>query len=119
MDTNKSKTKTNKNESTSIRFDKSFIKKLAKVVDKANKKPFGKKIYAKDILVNLFEITSDENIQKVIAKCQEDSLTHKDKRELFIKQSAAKLGGSPEQVEKKMMELMNSYLSQNTQANSD
>lgn len=119
MDTNKSKTKTNKNESTSIRFDKNFIKKLAKVVDKANKKPFGKKIYAKDILVNLFEVTNDDTIQKVIAKCQEDSLTHKDKKELFIKQSAAKLGGSPELVEEKMMELMKNFLSQSTKVNSD
>ena len=43
MEQNKSIAKSNKNESTSIRFDKAFVKKLSKIVDKANKKAFGKK----------------------------------------------------------------------------
>lgn len=113
MEQNKSIAKSNKNESTSIRFDKAFVKELSKIVDKANKKAFGKKIYPKDIIINLFELSDEAIVQKAIKKSQEESLTHKDKRELFIKESAAKFGGSPEQVEAKMMELMNSYLSQN------
>ena len=70
-------------------------------------KAFGKKIYPKDIIINLFELSDEAIVQKAIKKSQEESLTHKDKRELFIKESAAKFGGSPEQVEAKMMELMN------------
>jgi hypothetical protein len=110
MEQNKSNTKSAKNESTSIRFDKAFVKKLSKIVDKANKKAFGKKIYPKDIIINLFQLSDEPTLQKAIKKSQDESLTHKDKKELFIKESAAKFGGSPEQVEAKMMELMNNYL---------
>jgi hypothetical protein len=110
MDTNKSKTKANENESTSIRFDKSFIKKLAKIVDKANKKSFGKKIYAKDIIAKIFEISDEVIVQKVIKESQEDSLSHKDKRELFLKENASKFGGSIEQMEQKMMELLQGHI---------
>lgn len=113
MEQNKSTTKTNKNESTSIRFDKVFVKKISKLVDKANKKTFGKKVYPKDIISKLFELSDESMIQKAVNESQEDSITHKDRKKMFLKEFASKVSGGVEALESEMMELLKQKYSQN------
>jgi len=85
----------------------------SKLVDKANKKQFGRKVKPKNLLVNLLNLADDNLIENVIKKSQEDSLSHSDKRELFLKKHMEKFSGSKEDFEEKMMELMSGFLSQN------
>ena len=109
-----SKNNTKKNESTAIRFDKEFMKKLKRIVDKANKKPMGKKVMPRHIVTILFELVEESLIEKVINLAQEQSLTINNKKDIFTKKNAAKLGMSKEELELKMMEVFESHLSQNT-----
>jgi len=108
-----SKSTAKKADSTAIRFDKVFMKQVSKLVDKANKKQFGRKVKPKNLLVNLLNLADDNLIKNVIKKSQEDSLSHSDKRELFLKKHMEKFSGSKEDFEEKMMELMSGFLSQN------
>lgn len=108
-----SKSTAKKADSTAIRFDKAFMKQVSKLVDKANKKQFGRKVKPKNLLVNLLNLADDNLIENVIKKAQEDSLSHSDKRELFLKEHMEKFSGSKEDFEEKMMELMSRFLSQN------
>jgi hypothetical protein len=112
--TNKTvKTTTKKTDSVAIRFDKAFMKQVSKIVDKANKKPYGRKIKPKAIIVNLLGLIDENLLDKVIKKSQQESLTIKDKKDKFIKENLAKFGGSVEEMETKMMEHFMGYLSQN------
>ncbi len=95
-----------------IRFDKAVIKQLDKFVDKANKKQFGQKIRASHILTNLLSLADEILLEKVIKLSQDNSLTHRDKKEMFLKENISKFGGNSEKFEAKMMELMGGYLSQ-------
>ncbi|MBT4792675.1 MAG: hypothetical protein HON90_13965 [Halobacteriovoraceae bacterium] len=107
------KTNTKKTDSSAIRFDKAFMKTISKIVDKANKKQFGRKVKPKTILVNMLSLLDENLIDKVIKMSQENSLTHKDKKELFLKENLSKFSGSAEEMEAKMMEHFKGYLSQN------
>jgi hypothetical protein len=99
------KSNAKKHESVAIRFDKAFIKQINRLVDKANKKQFGRKIKSKNIITSLFEISETILIEKAIERSQQKSLTHKDDKEKFLKEQVSKLGGTVESIEKKMMEL--------------
>jgi hypothetical protein len=101
-----------KTESVAIRFDKSFMKQIPKIVDKANKKQYGRKIKAKSIIVNTFSILDEKLIDKVIKKSQEESLSANDKKDMYMKENLTKFKGSKEEFEQKMMELMTGFLSQ-------
>ncbi|MFT6632828.1 MAG: hypothetical protein ACJAS4_002793 [Bacteriovoracaceae bacterium] len=101
-----------KTESVAIRFDKSFMKQISKIVDKANKKQYGRKIKAKSIIVNTFSILDEKLIDKVIKKSQEESLSANDKKDMYMKENLTKFKGSKEEFEQKMMELMTGFLSQ-------
>ena len=107
------KSNAKKTDSSAIRFDKAFMKAILKIVDKANKKPFGRKVKPKNILVNMLALLDENLVNKVIKLSQEDSLTHKDRKELYIKKNLSKFGGSIEEMEVKMMEFFDGYLSQN------
>lgn len=102
-----------KNDSSAIRFDKVFIKQVSRLVEKANKKQFGKKIKSKAILENLLKLADEKLIEHVIKQSQEESLTHNDKKEIFLKEKLSNFSGSKEQLELKMMEIFDQYLSQN------
>ncbi len=102
-----------KTDSTAIRFDKAFMRQIARLVDRANKKPFGRKVKPKAILENLLKYADEKLLENVVKQAQEDSLTHTDKRELFLKEKLSKFSGSKEQLELKMMEVFDQYLSQN------
>ncbi len=104
---------TKKSESSMIRFHRSFMRKISKLVDRANKKPFGRKVKPGDILENLFHLADDSLLAKTVKKTQEDSLSHSDKREVFLMEKLSKFNGSKEQLELKMMEVFDQYLSQN------
>ena len=111
--TSKSIKKAAKNtDSTAIRFDKSFMRQVTRLVDRANKKPFGRKIKPKDIVKTLFSLVDDSLFEKVIRKVQEGSLTIDNKKEIFFKEHINKFEGSKEEFEEKMMELMKGFLSQ-------
>lgn len=107
------KTISKKVSSGTIRFEKGFMKDINKLVDKANKKEFGRKIKPKVILINLLKLATPQLLDEVVKRSQEDSLSHNDKRELFIKEKMSKFRGSKEQLEAKMMEVFDQYLSQN------
>ena len=102
-----------KTDSTAIRFDKTFMRQIARLVDRANKKPFGRKVKPKTILENLLKFADEKLLENVVKQAQEDSLTHTDKRELFLKEKLSNFSGSKEQLELKMMEVFDQYLSQN------
>lgn len=106
------KNATKKTDSTAIRFDKAFMKQISKLVDKANKKQFGRKVKPKSILVNLLKMAEPSLLENVVKKSQEESLSHNDKRELYLKERISKFSGSKEQLESKMMEVFDQYLSQ-------
>lgn len=106
-------TKPSKTLSTqNLRVDKIFVKKLQRIVEKANKKEFGARITPKDVLAQFLELSDTKLIERVIRKVQDDSLSHDDKKKLFIKSNATKFGGSKEKLEQKMMELMEGFLTQ-------
>lgn len=100
-------------ESTAIRFDKAFMKQVTRLVDKANKKQFGRKVKPKTILINLLSLADDRLIEKTIKKSQDESLTLSDRKEMFMKEHLGKFKGSKEEFEQKMMELMSGFLTQN------
>ncbi len=100
-------------DSFGIRFNKEFMKKISKLVDRANKKPFGKKVVPRAIIENLLHLADDKLLDNIIKKSQEESLSHNDKREIFLKEKLSQFSGSKEQLELKMMEVFNQYLSQN------
>ena len=102
-----------KSDSFTVRFDKSFMKKVSRLVDRANKKPFGRKIRPRVILETLLGLADEKLLESVVKKAQEDSLSHNDKKEAFLKEKLSKFGGSKEQLELKMMALLNQHLSQN------
>ena len=108
-----SKSNAKKVDSTAIRFDKSFMKQVAKLVDKANKKQFGRKVKPKNVLVNLLNLADDNLIENVIKKSQEESLTNKDQDAIFLKENLGKFQGTKEEFDEKMRQLMASFLSQN------
>tara|TARA_Y100000590_G_C15544660_1_gene948388 strand:+ start:112 stop:471 length:360 start_codon:yes stop_codon:yes gene_type:complete len=107
------KTATKKTDSTAIRFDKVFMRKISKLVDKANKKQFGRKVKPKNFLVNLLCLADDTLLEKVIQKSQEESLTSKDQDAIFLKENLGRFSGTKEEFDQKMRELMASFLSQN------
>lgn len=107
-----SKPTAKKADSTAIRFDKAFMKQVTKLVDKANKKQFGRKVKPKNVLVNLLNLADDNLIEKVITKSQEESLTNKDQYALFLKENLSKFQGTKEEFDEKMRQLMASFLSQ-------
>ena len=72
-----------------------------------------RKIKPKVILINLLKLATPQLLDEVVKRSQEDSLSHNDKRELFIKEKMSKFRGSKEQLEAKMMEVFDQYLSQN------
>ncbi len=102
-----------KGDSLAVYFTREFMRKVSKLVEKANKKSFGKKIRPKAILENLFHLADEKLLEKVVKKAQENSLSHNDKREAFIKERLSKFNGSKEQMELKMMEIFDQYLSEN------
>ena len=104
-----------KNDSSAIRFDKTFMRQISRLVEKANKKPFGRKIKPKDIVKTLFSLVDDSLLEKVIKKVQEESLTIDNKKEIFFKKHINQFEGSKEKFEEKMMELMKGFLSQEVQ----
>ncbi|MAE59368.1 MAG: hypothetical protein CME69_10835 [Halobacteriovorax sp.] len=101
-----------KNDSTAIRFDKTFMRQVTRLVDKANKKQFGRKVKPKTILVNLFNLADEKLLEKTIQKSQEESLTQSDRKEMFMKENLGRFKGNKEEFEQKMMELMSGFLSQ-------
>ena len=103
----------NQNDSSVIRFDKTFMKSIKKHVDKANKKQFGKIVRAKHIITHLVALADNDLINKAIQYAQEDSLSLSDKKDLKFKENMSKFGGSREKYEEKMMELMDQFLLQN------
>ena len=107
------KAPTKKNDTTAIRFDKAFMRQVTKLVDKANKKQFGRKVKPKMFLVNLLGLADEKLIEKVIQKSQEESLSVNDKKEMYMKENLTKFKGTKEEFEQKMMELMTGFLSQN------
>ncbi len=104
---------TKKSDSSAIRFDKTFMRQIARLVDRANKKQFGRKIKAKDIIKTLFTLADESIIEKVVKSTQEDSLTLENKKEIFMRENLSKFEGNKEDFEQKMMELMSGFLSQN------
>ena len=106
------KTTQKKNDSTAIRFDKVFMRQVTKLVDKANKKQFGRKVKPKAILVNLLNLADEKLLEKTIQKSQEESLTQSDRKEMFMKENLGRFKGNKEEFEQKMMELMSGFLSQ-------
>ena len=101
-----------KNDTTAIRFDKTFMRQVTRLVDKANKKQFGRKVKPKAILVNLFNLADEKLLEKTIQKSQEESLTQSDRKEMFMKENLGRFKGNKEEFEQKMMELMSGFLSQ-------
>ena len=63
-------------------------------------------------MVNLFEMADEKLIEKAIKKAQDDSLSQRDRQELFIKENVGKFGGNRAQFEAKMQELMEGFLLQ-------
>ncbi len=102
-----------KSDSSAIRFHRDFMRKVSKLVDRANKKSFGKTMRPGAILENLLHLADDKLLEEVVKKTQEDSLSHNDKREVFLREKLTKFNGSKEQLELKMMEVFDQYLSQN------
>ena len=96
-----------------IRVNKDFTRRVSKLVDRANKKLFGRKVKARAILENLLHFADKKLLENVIKKAQEESLSHNDKKEAFLKEKLPKFNGSKEQLELKMMEVFDLYLSQN------
>ncbi len=95
------------------RFNKDFMRQVSRLVEKANKKSFGRKVRSADILEALFHLADERLLEKVIKKSQENSLSLNDKKEAFLKEKLTKFNGSKEQLELKMMEVFDQYLSQN------
>lgn len=102
-----------RSEPTTIRFNRVFMKQIGKLVDKANKKQFGRKIRPGAIVENIFKLIDESLIDKAIKKTQEESLRPKDKKEIFLKENLGKFKGTKEEFEEKMMELMGVFISQN------
>ena len=102
-----------KQDYSTVRLNRDFMKKVSRLVDKANKKSFGKKVNSKMILESLLSLADEKLLEKVIKKTREDSLSHNDKREAFLRERLAKFNGSKEQMELKMMEIFDQYLLQN------
>ena len=107
------KTPVKKNDTTAIRFDKTFMRQVTKLVDKANKKQYGRKVKAKALLTNLLELADEKLIEEVILKTQDESLSVNDKKEMYMKENLSKFKGTKDEFEQKMMELMSGFLSQN------
>ena len=103
---------TKKGDSSSVRFSKNFMKKVSKIVDRANRKSFGRRVKPNMILESLFNLADEKLLEASVKKAQEDSLSHSDKREAFLKEKLSKFSGSKEQLELKMMEVFDQYLSQ-------
>lgn len=95
-----------------IRFNNPFIAKLKKLVDRANKKSYGRKVKPSHIITQLFFLSDEVLKEKVIKQAQEESLTLKNREELFEKENLNKFGGSKEEFNEKMRELMGVHLSQ-------
>jgi hypothetical protein len=53
------------------------------------------------------------SLKKVIENCQEESLTIKDEKELFLKESKNQFKGNKEDLERFMMKLAKDYFAQN------
>ncbi len=102
-----------KSDSSTIRCHRSFMRKVSKLVDRANKKSFGRKVKTGGILENLLYLADEKFLEKVITKAQEDSMSHNDRREVFLRKKLTQFHGSKEQLELKMMEVFDQYLSQN------
>ena len=98
---------------STVHLNRDFMKKVLRLVERANKKSFGKKVNSKMILENLFYLADEKLLEKVVKKTQEDSLSHNDKREAFFKERLSQFKGSKEQMELKMMEIFDRYLSEN------
>lgn len=94
-----------KSDSSAIRFDKTFMRQVTRLVERANKKPFGRKVKPKNIITLLMSMVDETLLDKVIRQAQEESLTHKDKKLQFAKEIQSKVGGSLEQIEQEMMEM--------------
>ena len=109
----KSKKTAKKNDFLTVRFGRDFMRKVSKLVERANRKPFGRKVRARMILESLFSLADEKLLEGAVKKAQEDSLSHTDKREAFLKEKLSKFGGSREQLERKMMEVFDQHLSQN------
>ena len=103
-----------KRASSSIRFNTQFIRKVKRVVDKANRKDLGRKIKLNDVLEQFFLQADEDLIQKVITICQENSLNAEDKKTKFIKEKLSKFNGTRQEFDFKMMELMENFLESNT-----
>ena len=102
-----------RSDSSGIRFNKNFMKKILKLVDRANKKTFGRKVVPRVIIENLLHLADEKLLDHVIKKAQENSLSLSDRREVFFRERLSKFNGSKEQMELKMMEIFDQYLSQN------
>ena len=93
-----------------IRVDQALLKRVKRLVDKANKKSLGKRVKARDILANLLDVVGEEVIGKAIKIAQEKSLSFKEKQEAFVKANMGRFKGDREQFERKMVELMGDFL---------
>ncbi len=102
-----------KSDSSTVHFNRDFMRKVSRLVERANKKSFGRKVKPRAILENLFHLADEKLLERVVKKAQEDSLSHNDKREAFLKERLTKFNGSREKMELKMMEIFDQYLLQN------
>ena len=95
------------------RLSKDFMRSVSRLAEKANRKRFGRRIRPKDILESLFSLADEKLLEKAIKKAQENSLSLGDRREAFLKERLSQFNGSKEQMELKMMEIFDQYLSEN------
>ncbi len=98
---------------STVRLNRDFVRQVSRLAEKANKKRFGRRVRPKDILESLFRLADESLMEKAIKKAQENSLSLDDKREAFIRERLPKFNGSKEQMELKMMEIFDQYLSEN------
>lgn len=110
----KVKSNVKKTDSVVIRFDKSFMKQLTKIVDKANRKQFGRKIKPKNIIVELLNLADESLISKVLNNVQDKSLSTKDQKAILYKNIAGKFKGSIDELELKLLQKYAQEMSQAT-----
>lgn len=113
IDNKKTTPTAKKVDSTSVRFDKAFMKKVQRFVDKANRKQFGKKVRVNNFFVNLLNLADESLIEKVIKKSQDESLRLDDRKDINFKNNLSKFGGSRQKYEEKLMELMDKFVAEN------
>lgn len=95
---------------SAIRLDRPIMRQLMKLVERSNRKQFGRKIKTKSFLQNLINLVDDELIDKTIKRSQEESLTHSDRQEISFRRNLSLFAGSKDKYEEKLMELMDNYL---------